>query len=715
MAGSTEFDAIVLDVMLPGIDGFETCRRLRDDGVWAPVLMLTARDAVEDRVAGLDHGADDYLVKPFSFAELLARLRALARRGPVERPVVLEAGDLRLDPATHQVWRARTRSRSAKEFALLEAFMRRPGEVLSRLQLLEHAWDYEYENRSNVIDVYVRYLREKIDRPFGHRQHRDRARRRLPAEGTTDAGPALDPGEADVAFAAALVARPRAGGAVRLPAVPSELTETIDDGLDARAADLAAVAADSEPKLRRTCSRARRASPRSSPRRRGGRLDAAPESAPRSIRRELEQAARVRADRPRGAGHRGRGAVLAEPATRGRRARRSWSGASTGDRDEALAGSRRVRDRGAAGAAARVGGSATCSRPARWPRSRRCAAGPGEITLERSGERLPLPAAEDEIHRLGETLNAMLDRIEASLERERVFVADASHELRTPLAILRPSSSWRGARASPEELRGARSAAEEVDRLSRLAEDLLVIARPTRAGCRSRASGRAARAARPGRDAFADRAARRRREIAVERRRACVPSSTRSDRAGARQPDRQRAAPRRREWRLGRAGDDGAGRARGHRPGGGFPPASRRVAFERFTRADDGRTGGGAGLGLAIVRAIAAAHGGCVAVDARRPRGSRPARAPAERRAPVASSSRPSSSSFVLGPSRRHRRPRSRPGRRPSTSTSTVEPSARLTSTSNAPALPSWCSISVTVPPPTASSAAAFARSASGR
>ncbi len=168
MAQATEYDAVVLDVMLPGIDGFETCRRLRDDGVWAPVLMLTARDALEDRVEGLDGGADDYLAKPFSFAELLARLRALARRGPVERPSILSAGDLRLDPATRQVWRGATEVvLSAKEFALLETFLRRPGEVVSRFQLLEHAWDYEYENRSNVVDVYVRYLREKVDRPFG--------------------------------------------------------------------------------------------------------------------------------------------------------------------------------------------------------------------------------------------------------------------------------------------------------------------------------------------------------------------------------------------------------------------------------------------------------------------------------------------------------------------------------------------------------------------
>jgi len=168
MAGATEYDAIVLDVMLPGIDGFETCRLLRSEGVWSPVLMLTARDAVEDRVAGLDGGADDYLSKPFSFVELLARLRALARRGSVERPAVLTVGDLRLDPSTRQVWRGASEVYlSSKEFAILETFMRRPGEVLSRYQLLEHAWDYEYENRSNVVDVYVRYLREKVDRPFG--------------------------------------------------------------------------------------------------------------------------------------------------------------------------------------------------------------------------------------------------------------------------------------------------------------------------------------------------------------------------------------------------------------------------------------------------------------------------------------------------------------------------------------------------------------------
>jgi two-component system OmpR family response regulator len=168
MVGATDYDAVVLDVMLPDVDGFETCRRLRSDGAWVPILMLTARDAVEDRVRGLDTGADDYLTKPFSLAELLARLRALARRGPIERPAVLEVGDLRLDPATHEVWRGDHRiDLSAREFALLETFMRRPGQVLTQLQLLEAAWDLGYEQRSNVVEVYVRYLREKIDRPFG--------------------------------------------------------------------------------------------------------------------------------------------------------------------------------------------------------------------------------------------------------------------------------------------------------------------------------------------------------------------------------------------------------------------------------------------------------------------------------------------------------------------------------------------------------------------
>jgi two-component system OmpR family response regulator len=169
-ASAIDYDAVVLDVVLPGRSGFEVCQIMRERGVWAPVLMLTARDAVRDRVAGLDSGADDYLVKPFALAELLARLRSLARRGRPERPTILSAGDLELDPATHAVRRGgEPIELSAKEFALLEALMRRRGEVLTRVDLIEQAWDMAYETRSNVIDVYMRRLRQKIDEPYGLR------------------------------------------------------------------------------------------------------------------------------------------------------------------------------------------------------------------------------------------------------------------------------------------------------------------------------------------------------------------------------------------------------------------------------------------------------------------------------------------------------------------------------------------------------------------
>jgi two-component system OmpR family response regulator len=168
MAEAAPYDAIVLDVMLPDLDGFEVLKRLRTRKLWTPVLMLTARDAVHDRVGALDLGADDYLTKPFSFAELLARLRAVARRGPVDRPTTLQVGNLVLDPAARRVWRGDTEVElSTREFAVLELLMRRAGQTLSRVQLLEGAWDMAFESRSNVVDVYVRYLREKIDRPFG--------------------------------------------------------------------------------------------------------------------------------------------------------------------------------------------------------------------------------------------------------------------------------------------------------------------------------------------------------------------------------------------------------------------------------------------------------------------------------------------------------------------------------------------------------------------
>lgn len=162
------YDAVILDVMLPDADGFEVCRNLRAGGRWSPILMLTARDAVQDRVRGLDSGADDYLTKPFAFAELLARLRALIRRGAEERPTVLRVGTLELNPATRRVQRGEVEiDLTAKEFSLLECLMRHPGEALSRGNLIEQVWDFAYAGTSNVVDVYVRYLRDKIDRPFG--------------------------------------------------------------------------------------------------------------------------------------------------------------------------------------------------------------------------------------------------------------------------------------------------------------------------------------------------------------------------------------------------------------------------------------------------------------------------------------------------------------------------------------------------------------------
>ena len=168
LATEIAFDVIVLDVMLPDIDGFEVCRQLRQAERWAPVLMLTARDDVADRVRGLDGGADDYLTKPFAFKELFARLRTLIRRSPQRRPPVLELGDLWLDPSDHSVRRAgEPVSLSRTEFALLHYFMQYPDEALTRSRLLEHVWDFAFDGDPNIVDVYVGYLRSKIDRPFG--------------------------------------------------------------------------------------------------------------------------------------------------------------------------------------------------------------------------------------------------------------------------------------------------------------------------------------------------------------------------------------------------------------------------------------------------------------------------------------------------------------------------------------------------------------------
>jgi two-component system, OmpR family, response regulator len=168
LAGENPYDAIVLDLMLPGVDGHEVCRRLRDRGTWSPILMLTAKSGVDEETGALDNGADDFLAKPFAYGVLVARLRALLRRGGAARPAVLEAGDLRMDPATRELWRGRVPVRlTPRQFSLLELFLRYPGEVLSKRTILDHVWDFAFEGDPNIVEVYVRQLRLRIDEPFG--------------------------------------------------------------------------------------------------------------------------------------------------------------------------------------------------------------------------------------------------------------------------------------------------------------------------------------------------------------------------------------------------------------------------------------------------------------------------------------------------------------------------------------------------------------------
>jgi two-component system, OmpR family, response regulator len=168
MARERAYDAIVLDLMLPGMNGYKVCATLRQDGVWTPILVLTAKGGEWDEVEALDTGADDYLTKPFAYAVLVARLRALLRRGARERPVVLEAGDLRVDPAARRAWRGEAEVElTPRELALVEFLLHRRGEVVSKREILEHVWDYDFEGDLNIVEVYVWHLRNKLDRPFG--------------------------------------------------------------------------------------------------------------------------------------------------------------------------------------------------------------------------------------------------------------------------------------------------------------------------------------------------------------------------------------------------------------------------------------------------------------------------------------------------------------------------------------------------------------------
>jgi len=169
-ATENDYDALVLDVMLPGRDGYSVCRELRAQGIFTPVLMLTSRGSVEDRIAGLDSGADDYLIKPFAFGELLARLRALRRRGPAERAPEIVVGDIVIDPASHTVHRAGIEvALSPREFALLEYLASHPGQVMRRRDIIDHVWEFDYDGMSNVVDVYIGYLRKKLEKPFRSR------------------------------------------------------------------------------------------------------------------------------------------------------------------------------------------------------------------------------------------------------------------------------------------------------------------------------------------------------------------------------------------------------------------------------------------------------------------------------------------------------------------------------------------------------------------
>ncbi|MGH3332101.1 MAG: response regulator transcription factor [Nocardioidaceae bacterium] len=185
LAGENPYDAIVLDVMLPVVDGLELCRRLREAGDWTPILMLTAKNGIDDETRALDTGADDFLAKPFSYVVLVARLRALLRRGRRSLPTVLEAGDLRLDPASHAAWRGEHPVElTPRQFSLLEFLMRRAGEVLPKRVILEHVWDFAFEGDPNIVEVYVRQLRLRIDEPFG----------RASLQTVRGAGYRLDPG-----------------------------------------------------------------------------------------------------------------------------------------------------------------------------------------------------------------------------------------------------------------------------------------------------------------------------------------------------------------------------------------------------------------------------------------------------------------------------------------------------------------------------------------
>jgi DNA-binding response OmpR family regulator/signal transduction histidine kinase len=605
-ATAAAFDAIVLDVLLPGGSGFEVCARLRRGRVWTPVLMLTARDAVTDRVRGLDGGADDYLTKPFSLDELLARIRALTRRGAVPRPTVLCAGDLCLDPATRQVSRGPTAIHlTAKEFALLEAFLRHPGTVLTR--------------RRAAAPLLGLRLRGRLQRgrrahPLAPRQDRptvpgdlrgDGTRRRVPV------APRRRPMKyrlpirirLTAVFAAVMTLALAGTGIGAVLDFGRSLDASLDARLTAQADRLTTpdgVAADDVVAQRIGTDGRVVATTRAGP---------VPLLDPAQVARARRHPLRL--DRDHLPGVSGRARVLA---TAGDDDTVVVVATSLAGRDAALAD---IRTELAvafplvllvATAAAYLLATAAL-RPVERMRAQAAA-----VTADTPGSRLPVPPGRDEITRLGTTLNDMLDRLHTALTRERDFVADASHELRTPLALLTTELelALRRPRSPTETEAALRNALADTHRLGALAEDLLLLAR-TDHGYRSAAvpvplgpllHGVADRyrGAAGGRTLRVD--------CPVELVAAVDPGQL--ERVAGNLVDNA--------IRHGGGDIDIAVRANGthvsvlvHDHGPGFPAEFLPTAFDRFTRADAARTGPGTGLGLAIVAAIARRHFGTVA------------------------------------------------------------------------------------------------------
>ena len=621
MAEATEYDAIVLDVMLPGIDGFEVCRRLRADGVWSPILMLTARDAIRDRVAGLDVGADDYLTKPFSYAELLARLRALVRRGPVERPTELQVGELRLDPARRKAWRGKTEiDLSPKEFSILETFMRRPG----RCSRASSSSSTHGTTTTRTAPTWSTPTSASCGRrstgPSTSRASRPCAAPAIACARTAAVEQAADPapGDADL--------HRRHGDRARR-----------DRDLPLRAT----------PERARPVDRSGSPHPRQRPVQRHPRERPGPGEASRSILKDRRTgfAQVLTADGHLFDPHVQSGPPVLDPATVARAVRepiflelphvhslgtdraRLFAtsigfehqrivvavGASLAERDNALSSLQTLLLIGGPvalllSALAAYGTVAAALRPVEAMRAQAA-----EISDEPGEHRLPVPPAQDELQRLGETLNQMLERLDTAIQRERSFVDDASHELRTPLALhkaeLELALRYGG---TQEELRTSiASAIEEADRLTQLAEDLLVVARADKGGLpierrplqvaelfgSVRGVGR--RLAESGRPLAVDDSDR----LVVEGDRGRLEQALGNLVENA----LCHGAGPIRLW--ARTGADGV-QLHVSDGGPGFPEDFLPHAFERFRRADVARSEGGSGLGLAIVEAIAAAHGG---------------------------------------------------------------------------------------------------------